>query len=110
MAFGLELRKVPKAEIDHRIMETAKSLDIEHLLNMKSKELSTEQRLWAALACAIARKPRVLLIDELLTNLEAKLRVKMRTEIIKLQKGCRLPSSILLTTRQRRWQWAIELL
>lgn len=99
MAFGLELRKVPKAEIHNRVMETAKSLDIEHLLNSKSKDLSHEHRQWAALSCAIVRKPKVILMDEPLSNLDAKLRVVMRTEIIKLHN--RLHTTIIYVTNDQ---------
>src|SRR5690606_24195517 len=84
MAFGLKLRKVPKAEIDRRVKEAAKILDIEHLLNRKPKALSGGQRQRVALGRAIVREPKVFLMDEPLSNLDAKLRVQMRTEITKL--------------------------
>ncbi len=84
MAFGLKLRKTPKTEIDRRVKEAAKILDIEHLLNRKPKALSGGQRQRVALGRAIVREPKVFLMDEPLSNLDAKLRVQMRTEITKL--------------------------
>ncbi len=84
MAFGLKLRKTPKAEIQRRVTEAAKILDIEHLLNRKPKALSGGQRQRVALGRAIVREPKVFLMDEPLSNLDAKLRVQMRTEITKL--------------------------
>ena len=84
MAFALKLRKVPKAEIEEKVHEAARILDIEHLLKRKPKALSGGQRQRVALGRAIVRKPKVFLMDEPLSNLDAKLRVQMRTEIIKL--------------------------
>ena len=84
MAFGLKLRKVPKDEIDKKVKDAAKILDIEHLLDRKPKALSGGQRQRVALGRAIVREPKVFLMDEPLSNLDAKLRVQMRTEIIKL--------------------------
>ena len=81
MAFGLKLRKKPKAEIDKLVHEAAKILDIEHLLNRKPKALSGGQRQRVALGRAIVRDPKVFLFDEPLSNLDAKLRVEMRTEL-----------------------------
>ena len=72
MAFGLKLRKTPKAEIDRRVKEAAKILDIEHLLNRKPKALSGGQRQRVALGRAIVREPKVFLMDEPLSNLDAK--------------------------------------
>lgn len=86
MAFGLKLRKIPKAEIDTKVREAAKILDIEHLLERKPKALSGGQRQRVALGRAIVREPKVFLMDEPLSNLDAKLRVQMRTEIAKLHK------------------------
>ena len=86
MAFGLKLRKTPKAEISKRVHEAAKILDIEHLLERKPKALSGGQRQRVALGRAIVRNPKVFLMDEPLSNLDAKLRVAMRTEINKLHK------------------------
>ena len=84
MAFGLKLRKTPKDEIKRRVEEAAKILDIAHLLNRKPKALSGGQRQRVALGRAIVREPKVFLFDEPLSNLDAKLRVAMRTEITKL--------------------------
>ncbi|SHE40553.1 maltose ABC transporter [Clostridium fallax] len=86
MAFGLKLRKIPKDEIDRKVKEAAKILDIEHLLDRKPKALSGGQRQRVALGRAIVREPKVFLMDEPLSNLDAKLRVQMRTEIAKLHK------------------------
>ena len=86
MAFGLKLRKVPKEEIDKKVKEAAKMLDIEHLLDRKPKALSGGQRQRVALGRAIVREPKVFLMDEPLSNLDAKLRVQMRTVISKLHK------------------------
>ncbi|MBE7050389.1 MAG: sn-glycerol-3-phosphate ABC transporter ATP-binding protein UgpC [Ruminococcaceae bacterium] len=84
MAFALKLRKIPKAEIRERVTEAAKILDIEHLLDRKPAALSGGQRQRVALGRAIVREPKVFLMDEPLSNLDAKLRVQMRTEIAKL--------------------------
>ncbi len=84
MAFGLKLRKTPKDEIKARVTEAAKILDIEHLLDRKPKALSGGQRQRVAMGRAIVRNPKVFLMDEPLSNLDAKLRVAMRTEIKKL--------------------------
>ena len=86
MAFGLELRTMPKDEIDKRVREAAKVLEIEHLLDRKPKALSGGQRQRVALGRAMVRNPAVFLLDEPLSNLDAKLRTSMRTEIIKLHK------------------------
>ena len=84
MAFGLKLRKVPKDEIRARVEEAARILDIAHLLDRKPKALSGGQRQRVALGRAIVRDPKVFLLDEPLSNLDAKLRAQMRTEISKL--------------------------
>ena len=84
MAFGLKLRKTPKDEIKRKVTEAAKILDIDHLLDRKPKALSGGQRQRVALGRAIVRDPKVFLMDEPLSNLDAKLRVQMRTEIGKL--------------------------
>ncbi|ADL53525.1 ABC transporter ATP-binding protein [Clostridium cellulovorans] len=86
MAFGLKLRKVPKDVIDTKVKEAAKILDIAHLLDRKPKALSGGQRQRVAMGRAIVREPKVFLMDEPLSNLDAKLRVQMRTEIAKLHK------------------------
>lgn len=84
MAFGLKLKKVPKDEIDERVQNAAKILEISEYLDRKPKALSGGQRQRVALGRAIVRNAKVLLFDEPLSNLDAKLRVQMRSEIIKL--------------------------
>ena len=86
MAFGLKLRKVPKAEIERKVNEAAKILDLTHLLDRKPKAMSGGQRQRVALGRAIVRSPKVFLLDEPLSNLDAKLRAQMRTEISKIHK------------------------
>ena len=99
MAFGLKLRKTPKAEIERRVQEAAKILDIGHLLNRKPKALSGGQRQRVALGRAIVREPKVFLMDEPLSNLDAKLRVQMRTEITKLHQ--RLQTTFIYVTHDQ---------
>jgi multiple sugar transport system ATP-binding protein len=84
MAFGLKLRKYPKEEIETRVRDAAEILGIQDLLERKPKALSGGQRQRVAVGRAIVRKPKVFLFDEPLSNLDAKLRVQMRTEISKL--------------------------
>lgn len=84
ISFGLELRKVPKAVIEKKVKEVSEMLGIDNLLNRKPKELSGGQRQRVALARAIVRDPKVYLMDEPLSNLDAKLRVQTRGELIKL--------------------------
>lgn len=84
MAFGLHIAKVPKDEIERRVHEAAKILDIEEYLEKKPREMSGGQRQRVALGRAIVRNPKVFLLDEPLSNLDAKLRATMRTEISKL--------------------------
>ncbi len=86
MAFGLKLRKVPKEEIKRRVEEAARILDISHLLERKPKALSGGQKQRVALGRAIVRDPKVFLLDEPLSNLDAKLRASMRTELTKIHK------------------------
>ena len=86
MAFGLKLRKVPKDEIERKVNEAAKILDLSHLLDRKPKAMSGGQRQRVALGRAIVRSPKVFLLDEPLSNLDAKLRAQMRTEIAKIHK------------------------
>lgn len=99
MAFGLKLRKFKKAEIDKRVREAAKILDIEHLLERKPKALSGGQRQRVALGRAIVREPQVFLMDEPLSNLDAKLRGQMRAEITKLAK--RLETTVIYVTHDQ---------
>ncbi len=99
MAFGLKLRKFDKKEIEQRVNETAKILELEKYLNRKPKALSGGQRQRVALGRAIVRKPKVFLFDEPLSNLDAKLRVHMRTEISKLHKA--LEATIVYVTHDQ---------
>lgn len=99
MAFGLKLRKTPKDEIKRRVLEAAKILDIEHLLDRKPKALSGGQRQRVALGRAMVREPKVFLLDEPLSNLDAKLRVQMRTEISKLHQ--RLGTTFIYVTHDQ---------
>jgi len=99
MAFGLKLRKFKKADIDKRVREAAKILDIEHLLDRKPKALSGGQRQRVALGRAIVREPQVFLMDEPLSNLDAKLRGQMRAEITKLTK--RLETTTIYVTHDQ---------
>ena len=99
MAFGLKLRKMPKDEIDKKVREAAKILDIEHLLERKPKALSGGQRQRVALGRAMVRNPAVFLLDEPLSNLDAKLRGSMRTELIKLHK--RLGTTFVYVTHDQ---------
>jgi len=86
LSFGMRLRKVPKDKIEEEVRKAAKILNIEHLLARKPKELSGGERQRVALGRAIVRKPKVFLMDEPLSNIDAKLRVEMRAEISKLQR------------------------
>ncbi len=99
MAFGLELRKFPKEEIDRRVKEAAAILDIEHLLKRKPKALSGGQRQRVALGRAMVRSPDVFLLDEPLSNLDAKLRTAMRAEITKLHR--RLETTFVYVTHDQ---------
>lgn len=99
MAFGLRLRKVDDQEIDRRVHEAAKILDIEQYLDRKPKALSGGQRQRVALGRAIVRNAKVFLMDEPLSNLDAKLRVQMRSEIIKLHE--RIGSTSIYVTHDQ---------
>ena len=99
MAFGLKLRKVPKEEIDKMVREAAKILDLEALLERKPKALSGGQRQRVAMGRAIVRNPKVFLMDEPLSNLDAKLRGQMRIEISKLHQ--RLGTTIIYVTHDQ---------
>ena len=99
MAFGLKLRKVPKAEIDKKVREAARILDLDKLLDRKPKALSGGQRQRVAMGRAIVRNPKVFLMDEPLSNLDAKLRVQMRIEISKLHEN--LGATIIYVTHDQ---------
>jgi len=99
MAFGLQLRRFPKAEIERRVHEAAEILEISELLKRKPRELSGGQRQRVAVGRAIVRKPSVFLFDEPLSNLDAKLRVQMRGEILKLHH--RLETTIIYVTHDQ---------
>ena len=99
MAFGLKLRKVPKAEIDKVVKDAAKILDLTPLLDRKPRALSGGQRQRVAMGRAIVRNPKVFLMDEPLSNLDAKLRVQMRIEIAKLHQ--RLGATIIYVTHDQ---------
>ena len=99
MAFGLKLRKVPKDEIKKKVEEAAKILDLEKLLDRKPKALSGGQRQRVAMGRAIVRNPKVFLMDEPLSNLDAKLRGQMRVEISKLHQ--RLQATIIYVTHDQ---------
>ena len=99
MAFGLKLKKVPKEVIDEKVKYAAKILDLEKLLDRKPKALSGGQRQRVAMGRAIVREPKVFLMDEPLSNLDAKLRVQMRTEISKLHE--RLGATMISVTHDQ---------
>ncbi|MDP6594342.1 MAG: sn-glycerol-3-phosphate ABC transporter ATP-binding protein UgpC [Candidatus Poribacteria bacterium] len=99
MAFGLKLRKFPKLEIEQRIQETAKMLDLQDLLRRKPRQLSGGQRQRVAVGRAIVRQPAAFLFDEPLSNLDAKLRVQMRFEIKRLHG--QLKSTMLYVTHDQ---------
>src|SRR5690625_1717932 len=99
MAFGLKLRKIKKDEIDRRVKEAAKILGLEEYLDRKPKALSGGQRQRVALGRAIVRDPKVFLMDEPLSSLDAKLRVQMRAEIQKLHR--RLQSTTIYVTHDQ---------
>ena len=99
MAFGLKLRKTPKDQIEKLVHEAARILDLEHLLDRKPKALSGGQRQRVAMGRAIVRNPKVFLMDEPLSNLDAKLRVQMRVEISKLHQ--RLETTIIYVTHDQ---------
>ncbi len=99
MAFGLKLRKFPKHEIERRVRQAARILEIEDLLYRKPRELSGGQRQRVALGRAIVREPKVFLLDEPLSNLDAKLRVQTRAELIKLHQ--RLQTTFVYVTHDQ---------
>lgn len=99
ISFGLKLRKLPKDEIDKRVLESAKILGIENLLSNKPRQLSGGQRQRVALGRAIVRNPKVFLMDEPLSNLDAKLRVQTRAELSKLHE--RLATTFIYVTHDQ---------
>ncbi len=99
ISFGLEIRKIPKEEINTEVDRVAKLLQIEHLLDRKPSQLSGGQRQRVAMGRALARKPAIYLFDEPLSNLDAKLRVEMRTEIKKLHQN--LGTTIVYVTHDQ---------
>jgi len=99
LAFGLKLRKVPKAEIDRRVREAAATIELTNLLDRKPKQLSGGQRQRVALGRAIVREPAVFLMDEPLSNLDAKLRVQTRAEIARMHQ--RLRTTIVYVTHDQ---------
>ena len=99
MAFGLKVRKTPKEEIDRRVRQAAKILDIAHLLDRKPHALSGGQKQRVAIGSVIVREPKAYLMDEPLSNLDAKLRVQMRVEISKLHQ--RLQTTIIYVTHDQ---------
>jgi multiple sugar transport system ATP-binding protein len=99
MAFGLKMRKFPKKEIDKRVREAAEILDLTRYLERKPKALSGGQRQRVAVGRAIVRQPKIFLFDEPLSNLDAKLRVAMRAELVKLHK--RLGATMIYVTHDQ---------
>ncbi|UCB48062.1 MAG: sn-glycerol-3-phosphate ABC transporter ATP-binding protein UgpC [Deltaproteobacteria bacterium] len=99
MAFGLKMRKVPKEEMEEKVKKAAEILGIEDLLSRKPRQLSGGQRQRVALGRAIVRDPEVFLFDEPLSNLDAKLRVQMRTELKKLHE--RLQATVVYVTHDQ---------
>ena len=99
MAFGLKIRKMDKAEIDRRVRDAAKQLDLTQYLDRKPKALSGGQRQRVAVGRAIVRNPKVFLFDEPLSNLDAKLRVTMRSELASLHN--RLQATIIYVTHDQ---------
>src|SRR5687768_11627334 len=99
LAFGLKLRKIPKAEIDKRVRQAAGTIELSNLLDRKPKQLSGGQRQRVALGRAIVREPAVFLMDEPLSNLDAKLRVQTRAEIARLHQ--RLRTTVVYVTHDQ---------
>ena len=99
IAFALKIRKVPKAEIDRQVHEVAKILEIEHLLDRRPSALSGGQKQRVAIGSAIIRQPKAFLMDEPLSNLDAKLRTQMRVELAKLHK--KLNTTIFYVTHDQ---------
>lgn len=109
MAFALKLRKTPKGEIDRTVRDAAEIPDITQYLDRKLKALSGGQRQRAAIGRAIVREPKVLLMDEPLSNLDAKLRNPMRAELIKLRQRINTTLFMSPITKPRLRLWGIAL-
>src|SRR5947207_4393493 len=99
MAYGLRNRKMDKAEIDRRVRDAARILEIEQLLDRKPRELSGGQRQRVALGRAIVRTPKAFLFDEPLSNLDARMRIEMRAELKKLHR--RLATTTVYVTHDQ---------
>ncbi len=99
MAFGLKLRKLPKEEVKQKVMDAARILGLEELLDRKPRALSGGQRQRVAMGRAIVRNPKVFLMDEPLSNLDAKLRVQMRAEIAELHQ--KLGTTVIYVTHDQ---------
>jgi multiple sugar transport system ATP-binding protein len=102
LAFGLKLQKLPKAEWRRRVEEVAKTLGLDELLDRKPSALSGGQRQRVAMGRAIVREPKAFLMDEPLSNLDAKLRVSMRAELARLHERLGVTTVYVRTTRSRR--------
>jgi multiple sugar transport system ATP-binding protein len=99
MSFALKLRKVPRRELERKVHDAAELLEIAHLLRRKPKEISGGERQRVALARAIVREPQVFLMDEPLSNLDAKLRLQTRAELVKLHR--RLEATVIYVTHDQ---------
>ena len=102
LAFGLKEHRVPRAEVDRRVREMARMLGIDQLLDRRPAQLSGGQSQRVAMGRALVREPQVFLLDEPLSNLDAKLRGQMRGEILELQRRVGVTASTSRTTRPRR--------
>jgi ABC-type sugar transport system ATPase subunit len=101
IAFPLQIKNTPKAMIEEKILEISQKLSIEELLKRKPKELSGGQRQRVALARALVKEPKIFLLDEPLSNLDAKLRIQMRKELLDLKKECKGKASFIYVTHDQ---------